>query len=170
MTNKMIIGVYDDEGMLMSSIRQIQEKGFTINDVYSPYPIHEVFEALKIKTRLPLAAFLYSTFGMLATFAFLYWTSVVNYPLVFGGKPQNTLSFVVILFVMIINIGCLFTIITFFVREKKYPGVKPEILHPGVTDDKYLIVIQKDEKLSKNDLESINTLLKNNGAIEITEK
>lgn len=167
MTSKKIFGVFDNEDNLISSIRTIRDKGIKISDVVSPYPIHEVFEDLKLKTRIPVAAFFFGLFGLLATFGFLYWTSVINYPLVFGGKPQNTLSFVIVIFVMVINITIALTIVTFFLREKKGPGAKPEIEYPGITDDKYLIVI---DVAADTDVNSVNELLKSGGAVEVTEQ
>ncbi|MCD4681767.1 MAG: DUF3341 domain-containing protein [Bacteroidales bacterium] len=167
MTNKKIFGVFDDEDNLVSTIRTIRDKGIKISDVVSPYPIHEVFDELKLKTKIPVAAFFYGIFGLLATFGFLYWTSVINYPLVFGGKPQNTLSFVIVIFIMVINITIVLTIVTFFLREKKGPGAKPSIEYPGITDDKYLIVI---DVVSDTDVNSVNELLKSGGAIEVTEQ
>ena len=104
---------------------------------------------------------------MLATFGFLYWTSVVNYPLVFGGKPQNTLSFVIVIFIMVIFITVLSTIITFFLREKKGPGAVPKYEYAGMTDDKYFIIIEKSIDV---DTDEVNSLLKAGGAIEVTEK
>lgn len=167
MTNKKIFGVFDDEDNLVSTIRTIRDKGIKISDVVSPYPIHEVFDELKLKTKIPVAAFFYGIFGLLATFGFLYWTSVINYPLVFGGKPQNTLSFVIVIFIMVINITIVLTIVTFFLREKKGPGAKPSIEYPGITDDKYLIVI---DVAKDTDVNSVNELLKSGGAIEVTEQ
>lgn len=167
MNNTNIFGVFDDEDKLVAATRSISEKGIAIKDVISPYPIEEIFHILKLKTRIPVAAYLYGVFGLLATFGFLYWTSVVNYPLVFGGKPQNTLSFVIVIFVMVINITIASTIVTFFLREKKGPGAVPAYTYEGMTDDKYFIVIEKSSGL---DTDAVNTLLKSGGAIEVTEK
>ncbi len=167
MNNTNIFGVFDDEDKLIAATRAISEKGIAIKDVISPYPVEEIFHVLKLKTRIPVAAYLYGVFGLLATFGFLYWTSVVNYPLVFGGKPQNTLSFVIVIFVMVINITIASTIVTFFLREKKGPGAVPPYEHEGMTDDKYFIVIEKSANL---DAEEVNNLLKSGGAIEVTEK
>lgn len=167
MNNTAIYGVFDNEDSLLSTLRSIRDKGINITDVVTPYPVEEVFDILKLKTRIPAAAFLYGVFGMLATFGFLYWTSVVNYPLVFGGKPQNTLSFVIVIFVMIINITIAFTLTTFFIVEKKGPGAVPKYSHEGMTDDKYFIIIEKGADVDES---SVNALLKAGGAIEITEK
>lgn len=167
MNNQKILGIYDDEDKLISSIQSLQDKGFKVKDVISPYPIEKVFELLKLKTRLPAAAFLYAILGLIGTFGFLYWTSVINYPLVFGGKPQNTLSFVIVIFVMVIFVVVSLTLITFFVAEKKAPGVEPAYDIPGITDDKYVIVVDKTQDL---DSESVNKLMKKEGAIEVTEQ
>lgn len=167
MNNPNIFGVFDSEDKLITATKTITDKGIAIKDVISPYPIEEIFHLLKLRTRIPIAAYLYGVFGLLATFGFLYWTSVVNYPLVFGGKPQNTLSFVIVIFVMVINITIASTIVTFFVREKKGPGAVPPYEYEGMTDDKYFIVIEKSPGL---DTDEVNSLLKNGGAIDVTEK
>ena len=167
MTNTKIFGVFDDEDKLLSSIRKLKEKGVKISDVISPYPVEEVFHELKLKTRLPVAAFIYAVIGLVATFGFLYWTSVISYPLVYGGKPQNTLSFVIVIFVMVINITIAFTLISYFVREKKGPGAKPGIEYPGISDDKFLVIIDKSDDVNAKE---INDLFKAGGAVEITEQ
>lgn len=165
-----IIGIFDDQDKLISSIKSIQSKGIRIKDVISPYPIHEVFSLLKLKTRMPVAAILYGVFAVTAIFLFLYWTSVINYPLRFGGKPQNTLSFIVIMFVGTINITALLSIVTFFLREKKGPGAKTETIIPDLTDDKYAILIDDAENLGNEKRKEINTVFKETGAIEVLEQ
>jgi hypothetical protein len=167
MNKSRILGVFDDEEKLVSSVRSIQKRGFKINDVISPYPIHELFDELKLKSHLPVAAFIYGTFAFVITFGFLYWTSVVNYPLTFGGKPQNTLSFVIVIFVMIIFVTTLFTILTFFISEKKGPGAKVHFEYPGITDNRFVIIIDKG---ADTDVIALNQLLQDGGAVEVKEQ
>lgn len=165
-----IIGIYDNQDKLLGSIKTIQDKGVRVRDVITPYPIHEVFDLLKLKTRLPVAAFFYGIIAIGITFAFLYWTSVVNYPLKFGGKPQNTLSFIIVIFVMTINITALFTIISFFLREKKGPGAKYDAVDLRLTDDKFAVLIDREDEMTDKEVNDINDLLKNTGAIEVMQK
>lgn len=165
-----IIGLFDDQDKLLGSIKKIQDKGFRVSDVISPYPIHEVFHALKLKTKMPIASLLYGVFAVLVTFGFLYWTSVVDYPLRFGGKPQNTLSFVVVIFIMTINITALLTIVTFFLREKKGPGAKFDSVKDTLTDDQFAVLIDKTEEMNEKVVETINELLQESGAVEVFEK
>ncbi len=169
MTETSIIGVYEDEDVLLEAIHHVQKKGIIIKDVYSPIPLHGVFEALKLKTRLPLATFIYGVFGTILIFGFLYWTSVVSYPLKFGGKPLNSLSFIIIMFVATIFVATFMTFMTFFIREKLGPGKKVDVLDPRSTNDKFLIVIEKDENMTAKEIDLIKTSLKESGASEINE-
>lgn len=169
MNNKTIIGIYKDEDVLLKAMDKLQENDIKINDVYSPIPLHGVFEKLNLTTRLPYATFIYGAIGALAVFAFLYWTSVVSYPLKFGGKPLNTLSFIIIIFVLTIFVGTLFTFLTYFVREKMYPGKKVNLPVPRTTNDQFAILIEIERNMSTDDINKVNTLLKETGAVEIKE-
>lgn len=166
MSKYRILGVYDDEEKLVSSIRKVQESGIRIHDVITPYPIHEVIETLKLNTRLPVIAFISAVFALLGTGGFLYWTSVINYPLVFGGKPQNTLSFIVVIFVMLINVTAVVTILAFFIKDRKGPGAIPYLEYDRISDDRYVIVV--DGKVNTNE-NVVTDLLKSSGALEVTQ-
>lgn len=164
-----IIGIFEDEEVLLKAVDKLQENGVTVADVMSPFPIHGIFERLNLKTRMPLATFIYGAVGTVLVFAFLYWTSVVSYPLKFGGKPLNTLSFIIIMFVLTIFIGTFFTFMTYFFREKLYPGKEVQLPVPETTNDKFVIVISKTEDMTDQDVNKINEMMKASGAIEIKE-
>ena len=57
------IGIFDDEGKFISTIKSLQEQKLLIFDVFTPYPVHEVFHLLKRKSRLPTAAYFFGLFG-----------------------------------------------------------------------------------------------------------
>jgi len=164
-----ILGIYDDEEVLLHAVDKLQANGIEVADVMSPFPIHGIFDRLKLTTRLPYATFIYGAIGATLIFAFLYWTSVVNYPLKFGGKPLNTLSFIIIIFVATIFVGTLLTFLTFFIREKMYPGKKVEMPYPESTNDKFVIVIERKIEMADAVVKNINDLLKETGASEIME-
>ena len=165
-----IIGIYDDPDVLVAAARKIKEKGIQIKNVFSPFPIHELWEVLGLKTRLPLLTFLYGTVGVIVIYGFLYWTSVISYPLKFGGKPLNTLSFIVIMFVGTIFVATLFTFMTFFIRQKIGPGKKVEMIDPRTTDDKFALVIERKPDFSDEDVRKIKEILAATGATEVEEK
>ena len=168
--NNVIIGVYEDPDVLVNAVRKVKEEGIKIKNVFSPFPIHDLFEALGLKTRLPVLTFIYGVIGTTATFAFLYWTSVVSYPLKFGGKPLNSLSFIIIMFVATIFVATLLTFMTFFLRQKIGPGKKVVMIDPRTVDDKFAIVIEKDPDFTADELSKINDVLRETGAVEVNEK
>mgnify|MGYP006277952449 CR=1 FL=1 len=167
---KSIIGIFDDQDKLINSIDEVQNRGLKIQDVISPFPMHSVFEKLKLNSRIPVLALLYGVFAVITIFAFLYWTSVVDYPLRYGGKPQNTLSFVIVIFVMTINITALFTIITFFLREKKGPGAVAKVVHQELNDDKFALLLKRKDEMTDDEAAEIERYLMDLGAIEIYQK
>lgn len=169
--NTTILGVYEDEKLLISAMKKIQDEKIEIREVYTPYPVHEVFKILKRKTRLPLATFLFTLFGAILTYLFLYWASVRSYPLIFGGKPLHSVpSFILISFVMMIFIGVLLSVITFLVRSKLYPGKKVKIHDLRITDNAFVILIDKKPEMSTYDINLLYSILKEYGAVEVLEK
>jgi hypothetical protein len=160
-----IIGVFDSEEVLIDAIRSIKKSNVKIKNVFSPYPIHDVFTELNLKTRFPYIAFLFGAFGTISVFIFIYWASVINFPIMVGGKPAFTLSFVIILFEMTIFSGVALSLAAFFVRQKLYPGKVPVIINEDITDDKYVIVIETTEH-SQQSKDEIRNLLISNGAIK----
>ncbi|MBC8316223.1 MAG: DUF3341 domain-containing protein [Bacteroidales bacterium] len=168
--NNNIFGVFDDEDLFIAAMKKMEKAGIRIKNVFTPYPIEDVFNILGLKTRMPYTAFIYATIGVMLTYAFLYWTSVIDYPVIIGGKPTNTLAFVVILFVMTINGGIVMSLFTFFIIQKLGPGKPARVVHKDITDDKYVIVIEKTEEMSNEETQRINSALFENGAIEIGEK
>lgn len=163
-----ILGVFNDPDDMTHAVESLIKNNIKVKDVYSPFPIEEVWELLKMKTRIPYLTFIYGAVGTISVFAFLYWTSVINYPLTFGGKPHNSLSFIVIMFVLTILFGVVFTLLTLQFRENLWPGVKSKMPDTRATDDKFIIVIDRKDlgNISKSDLEK---LLKDNGADEVNE-
>jgi len=170
MSKTNIIGVYDDPDVLVGAIKKVKGEGIKIKNVFSPFPIHEVFDVLGLKTRLPYLTFLYGVLGALVTYAFLYWTSVISYPLKFGGKPLNSLSFVIILFVMTINIATFLTFMTFFIRQKLWPGKKVVMVEPASADDKFVITVEKNDDMSAEEAKRIIKILEDAGAVDVSQK
>jgi hypothetical protein len=170
MTRTFKIGVFDDEGKFISTIRSLQEQKFRIFDVFTPYPVHEVFHLLKRKSRLPTAAYFLGLFGIIATLAFLYYTSVIDWPLVYGGKPFNSFpSFIVVTIVVTILTVTIGSLALFSARSKLYPGRDNTIFDLRATDDKFIIVVES----IFSDISSAGragNIMEEQGAIEVFDK
>jgi hypothetical protein len=164
------IGIFDDEEKFLSSIRKLQEQKVAIFDVFTPYPIHEVFHLLKRKSKLPTAAYFYGLFGMIGTLGFLYFTSVINWPVVYGGKPFNSFpSFIVVTIIITIFTVTILSLATFSARSKLFPGRKNTIFDIRATDNKFVIVVGIDEA-DKSLSDSAEKVMNENGATEILVK
>jgi len=105
------------------------------------------------------------------SYVFIYWTSVISYPLTYGGKPYHAIpSFIIICFVTTICVSILLSVITFFIRARLYPGKNPTIVDPRITDNAFVILINTRPEMTSNDIKTINSLLRKNGAVEVIEK
>jgi hypothetical protein len=167
MTRSFKIGIFDDEEKFLSSIRSLKEKEFMIHDVFTPYPIHEVFHLLKRKSRLPTAAYFFGLFAIVATLAFLYYTSVIDWPIVYGGKPFNSFpSFIVVTIILTILTVTILSLALFSARSKLFPGRDNTIFDYRATNDKFVIVVDTDDR----DISKAGSLMKEQGAIEILDK
>jgi hypothetical protein len=170
MTRTFKIGIFDDEEKFISSIISLKEQKFSIHDVFTPYPVHEVFHLLKRKSKLPAAAYFFGLFGIIATLAFLYYTSVIDWPIVYGGKPFNSFpSFIVVTIVVTILTVTLLSLALFSARSKLFPGRENTIFDFRATDDKFIIVVDTDvPELST--AERAGDIMKQLGAIEVIDK
>ena len=170
MSNKLVYGIYDDEEVLLTAVKEIRSKDIDIKEVYSPFPIHGLDHALGLKrTRLAIAAFFYGALGCIFAFAMTYYIMIIDWPMNIGGKPSfayylNMPAFVPILFEMTVFFAAHLMVITYFFRSKLFPGQTASNPDVRTTDDKFLMDIESD-----ND-KSISDLMKKTGASEITVK
>lgn len=170
MTSRYKIGIFDEEDKFISSIRMLQEQKVTIFDVFTPYPVHEVFHLLKRRSKLPTAAYFFGLFGVIATLGFLYYTSVIDWPIVYGGKPFNSFpSFIVVTIVITIFTVTILSLAAFSARSKLFPGRDNTIFDYRATDNKFVIVVITDDAdmiLS----ERAGKVMKELGAVEVLDK
>jgi ActD protein len=83
-----LLAEFDSPTAIVNAARHAREAGYVKLDAYTPFPIHELDEALKVpRTILPWLVFGGGLTGMLGGFAMQYWMSAVDYPLNIGGRP-----------------------------------------------------------------------------------
>ena len=169
MTRTFKIGIFDDEEKFISAIKSLEEQKYLIFDVFTPYPVHEVFHLLKRKSKLPTAAYFFGLFGILGTLAFLYYTSVLDWPLIYGGKPFNSFpSFIVVTIVVTIFTVTIASLAFFSARSKLFPGRDNTIFDIRATDNKFVIVV--DVNLQDKEAEKAGEIMQENGAVEVIDK
>ncbi len=170
MSTKHIIGVFDDEFQLVKAVEAIREKKILIEEVYTPYPIHEVIHAMGRKSRLQIIAYFLGLLGALGVLAFLYWTSVISWPVNYGGKPFNSFpSFIIITIILTIFIVTIGSLATFSGRAKLWPGKTHKMYDPRATDDMFVIVLN-DADAGAEGMTAAENIMRGNGAIEIRKE
>ncbi len=164
------IGVFEDEDKFVSAIRSLQEKKFLIHEVFTPYPVHEVFHLMKRKSRLPAAAYFFGLAGIFSTLAFLYYTSVISWPLVYGGKPFNSFpSFIVVTLVLTILTATILSLGLFSARSKLYPGRDNTIFDYRAADNMFVIVLDTGI-MDKSASALADGTMREEGAIQVIDK
>jgi hypothetical protein len=83
-----LMAEFDDPSSLVAAARRTYAEGYRRFDSYSPFPIHELFDAMQCHDRrVPLFVLLGGIAGAIAGFGLQSWVSAVAYPLNIGGRP-----------------------------------------------------------------------------------
>jgi len=170
MSAKRLHVMFDDDDILLDAVKEIVKNKMYIHEVYTPFPVHGLDKAMKLKpTNISIATFIYGCFGFTVAVLMMYYIMIVDWPQDIGGKPSFTLienipSFVPIIFEMTVFFAAHLMVITFYMRSKLWPFKEAENPDPSTTDDKFLIDMESGSNLSKT-----KTMLKKMGAISIKE-
>lgn len=165
-----VLGVYDDEDILLDGIKKVRESGVKIYEVFSPFPVHGIDDVLGYKrSRLAIAAFMFGLVGTCLALTLQIGTMAVDWPMNVGGKnflPFPT--FIPVTFELTVLLGAFGMVGTFFVVSNLKPWGKPRIFDLRITDDKHVMAID----LAKNSMSEaeIQAVLKESGVSEVNKK
>ncbi len=165
-----LVGVYEDDDVIMQACADIRQQGVKIHEVYSPFPIHGIDPILGYKrSRLNVAAFMFGITGTIIAFSMQVIMMGYDWPMNIGGKPQVAVpSFVPVSFEMTILMASLGMVFTFLVVSGLGPGARKLVLDPRFSDDKFILAIDVDK--NKLSMEDMANLLKRTGATEVSHK
>jgi hypothetical protein len=165
-----LVGIFDDEDVLLEAVEQIRDKGVRIKEVYSPFPVHGLDEALGYRrTRLPIAAFLFGMTGTITALATQIWMLGFDWPMIIGGKNHYSIPpFIPVTFEFTVLLSAFGMAATFLIVSDMKPYKWPRMYDIRSTDDKHVMAIDLGaNKISKDEIRQI---LKSNGASEVNEK
>jgi len=87
-----LLAEFDSATELVDAAREVRDAGYTKTDAFTPFPLHEIDEALGIKRSiLPYLCFAGGIAGMFSGFALQYFVHVIDYPIIVGGRPHISL-------------------------------------------------------------------------------
>ena len=170
MTDRFVVGSFGEPGTMLAAVDALRGAGVAIHDVFAPYPVHGLDQAMGIRrSRLPLVTLLAGLGGLCFALAFQYYTAVFDWPLDVGGKPENsTLAFVLVCFELTVLIGGLGTVGAFLLRARLFPGKREQLAALGVTNNVFAIVTYAPR--DANDDELARRIMLENGADEVEER
>ncbi len=136
---------FADPDDLLGAVKQLRMKmGLNVLDTFTPFPVHGMDDALAVKpSRLTWVCGGFAILGFLSAIALQVWTSVVDYPLIVGGKPLLSVpAFVPVTFELTVLFAALGTVFTFLAISGLRPRIYPKDLLPGVNDDMFWLVAE----------------------------
>ena len=146
-----VVIILDTPDSLLDKIKELKSDSKEIQEVYTPFYVHGLAEALGLKrTRLGKATFLYGLIGLFFGCWLTYFTMIKDWPMDIGGKPnatfwQNLPAFVPVIFELVVYFAAHLLVISFFIRSRLYPFKKAENPIKRSSDDKFVIQV-RDKK------------------------
>lgn len=141
---------------ILEAARAATQKGFQNVETYTPFPIHGMDEALKLKPSIvPWATFLGGLTGFSIAVGLQVWTSAIDWPINVGGRPFiSGPAFIPIMFELTVLLGGLSTAgFMFFLNG--LPNLNANPFDPRITDDRFALYIPfANQKASSSEVES----------------
>ncbi|MGB9695869.1 MAG: quinol:electron acceptor oxidoreductase subunit ActD [Ignavibacteria bacterium] len=166
-----VTGVFNTPTEILHAAEEVQKAGYTMFDVNTPYPVHGIERAMKLKpSKLGYVTFFVGVGGALFAFLFMTWVSVYNYPLVIGGKPFFTWpAFIPITFEVTVLSASIATVLTMLFVMFRFPNISNPLHDTNymkrVSSDKFGIMISSLDP--KFDEVSVSEFLLKLGAKDI---
>ncbi|MEO7991243.1 MAG: DUF3341 domain-containing protein [Chryseolinea sp.] len=166
-----LVGIFDDEDAVLSGIKNVRDSGIKIHEVYSPFPVHGIDDALGIKkSRLPIAAFLFGMTGTTCALTMQIWMLGYDWPMIIGGKNFASLPpFIPVTFEMTVLFAAFGMVGTFMIASGLKPYAWPRQFDLRSTEDKHVMAVDLAINHGKSK-EEISRILKSAGASEVNEK
>jgi len=169
-SRRFLVTSFKNEEDILNATREFKESGYEIVDVFTPFAVHGMDEAMGLKpSRLPWICFFFGLFGAAFMVWFEYWTTAVDWPVNVGGKPYNSLpAFVPITFEAMVLLAGLSTVAALLIRSRLFPWRRPVIPSERITDDRFVLVIEERDANFVWE-KAYNLCLKHN-AVEVREE
>jgi hypothetical protein len=168
-----LLAEFDDVTTLVDATKRVHQEGYTRFDAYTPFPVHQLFEAMEFNDRrLPLMVLIGGIIGCIAGFGLCYWVSTTAYPLNVGGRPFNSWpAFIPVTFevtILLASLTCVFGMLALNGLPMPYhPVFNIQRFRERASQDALFLAIEAADP--KFDLEKTRALLQQLGAREINE-
>ena len=166
---------FDTPTELVDAATKARLAGYTKTDAFSPFPLHEIDEALGIKRSiLPMLVFCGGVTGLLSGIALQVFVHYIDYPLNIGGRPYlSWVSFVppaYELTILLAGFTAVFGMLFLNGLPRPYHPVFNVPRFALATREKFFLVIEAaDPKYSYDDVRSFMETLKPQEVFDVPE-
>ncbi|BDD10461.1 membrane protein [Fulvitalea axinellae] len=170
-SNKFILGLFDDEDVLLDGVKRVRGAGVNIHEVFTPFPVHGLEHALGYKrSRMPVAAFIFGATGTTLALTMMYYMMYFDWPMIIGGKDFAAFpDFIPVTFELTVLLASFGMVGTFFITNDLKPYKKPVIFDIRATDDRHVMAIELDKNSGKS-YDELAEILSGSGAVEVKDK
>ncbi len=167
-----LMAEFENPNELVAAARRAREEGYKKMDAYTPYPIHELTEALGIRpTRLPLLVLAGAVLGCATALGLQWFSATIHYPLNVGGRPLASWPmFIPITFELTVLFAALFAVLGMLgmngLPQPYHPVFNAPRFALASRDRFFLCIEARDPKF---DLDKTTRFLTNLGARVVSE-
>ena len=87
-----LLAEFDTPTELVDAANKVREAGYKNTDAFTPFPLHEIDQALGVKrTILPFVVLGGGVVGLLTGIGLQYFVHVLEWPIIVGGRPHFSL-------------------------------------------------------------------------------
>jgi mono/diheme cytochrome c family protein len=157
-----VAALYSKPDDIIKAASKVAEEGYSKWDVNTPYPLHGMDNAMKLKpSKLGFITLFFGLSGTAIALMLTYFTNSIDYPLVIGGKPFFSLpAYIPVTFELTVLFATLSTVIAMLTFFFKFPA-NNHVLHDTqymkkVSLDRFGIVIEaNDPKFEQSKIEEL---------------
>ncbi|HAC89702.1 MAG TPA: hypothetical protein DCF63_03590 [Planctomycetaceae bacterium] len=163
---------YSDENAMLDAARKVRDAGYTRTDVFAPFPVHGIDEALGIKpTILPWFTLVAGATGLTIAVTMQIWMNAVDYPYIISGKPYISLpAFVPVMFELTVLFSAFTTVFAMLGLNGLPRFSNPLFANPKfdrATDDRFFLWVDSRDKYFNS--ESVKSLLQATSPLSVEE-
>jgi mono/diheme cytochrome c family protein len=136
-----LTGLFETADGITRAAEAVSSAGYTRFDVNTPYPVHGMDQAMRLHpSRLGIFALVFGMAGAVGTISLITWITLVDYPLVIGGKPfWSWPAFVPVTFEVTVLLASVLSVLTMIILYFRFPNTS----HP-LHDTPYMQKVSSD--------------------------
>jgi hypothetical protein len=159
------IAEFEEPDRLLDAARKVKAAGYEVVEAYSPLPLHGLADILGWSNRLPAIVFVGGLVGACVGFGLQYWVSVIEYPVIVGGKPFNSWpAFVVPTFECTILFAAISAVLGMFwlngLPQPYHPVFNVEHFVQASRDRFFLMILSRDPRFDMEGTKKFMSALK----------